>query len=718
MMRHPPAASPVAEAADPDIGIALTICGPQGFPLTDPLNLLLRSGHVNQHERIDLSLRVVHGDGQPDPDGTRTTVRPRCALRRVPSSKCTLFHCSPCKTMPHKAGVVMTHRLATRKISGVRPGLRWIAVFIVGLLLCLPQVSRAENSASVSRHPRVLVLYSNERLLPANIAVDEAIRATFQTELQEPVEFYTEFLDVDRFPGEARQVRMSDYMRDKYRDRPPDIVIAGGASALNFLMLQRLLLSWGVPIVHCGVVPREIPNTVFDDRVVGIPHRVDTMATIELALQLQPETRQVAIVDGMEKGGLTPAEVSLLATKVGLLWLTNRSISELRDTLSRLPEHSVVFYGTMFHDTEGNVFTPRAALDQIAPTSRVPIYGNYDTYLGHGIVGGSIVSFESVGRGAAQIAIRILKGQTPQEAARGVSHTPTPMFDWRQLQRWSIPESRLPHESAVYFRPPSLWEENKWAIMSGIGLLLLEAGLILGLIIQLRRRRRAEVMARYSEQEARELSGRLIHTQEEERRRIARDLHDDFNQRLALLSVEMDLLGQMPSNPEAAVQIQKLGELVRELATDVHRLAYQLHPAMLEQMGLVAAVGGLCQDLSQKSCLKVDFSHDNIPRDLSDDVSRCAFRVIQECLQNVMRHSGAKEARVELAAKNGHLHLLVSDSGKGFDLELSRQAAGLGLMGMRERVRLSQGELEIRSAPGEGTQVELTIPLRKKKITS
>jgi signal transduction histidine kinase len=404
-----------------------------------------------------------------------------------------------------------------------------------------------------------------------------------------PAEFYIEFLDVDRFPGETQQMRTRDYMRDKYRERLPDVIIAGGGSALHFLVKHRATLFPRVPVVHCGVEPNEIPKSMPDDLIVGIPHAVNVAETLELALRLQPSTLHVAIVDGINNGGLTPANVSSLASKVGFLWLTNRSIPELREELSRLPDHTVAFYGTMFRDHAGNAFTPRAALTRFAPASRVPIYGYYDTYLGHGIVGGSMVTFQTVGRTAAQIAIRILNGQPPQEAIRGATHAPTPMFDWHQLHRWNISESRLPPGSVVLFRPPTLWEDHKRAIISGVALFLIEAGLIVGLTVQSRRRRRAEAVARESEQAARELSGRLIHTQEEERSRIARDLHDDFNQRLALLSVEIDLLGRKASTPDDTAKLQQLGERARELSSDVHRLAYQVHPAKLDQLGLVAA---------------------------------------------------------------------------------------------------------------------------------
>jgi len=579
------------------------------------------------------------------------------------------------------------------------------------LALLVPGSCGAETSFAANRQPRVLVVYSNERLLPAGNAVDEAIRATFEAELEVRAEFYTEFLDVDRFPGEAQRERTRDYLLVKYHERTPDIIIAAGGSALRFLIKHRATLFAQVPVVHCGVEPHEIPAS--NDQMVGIVHKVDATETLEIALRLHPDTRKVAIVDGFNTDGVIAADVSSLASRVEFLWLTNRSIAQLREELSRLPDHTVVFYGTMFRDPAGNAFTPRAALDLFAPASRGPIYGYYDTYLGHGIVGGSMITFETIGRSAAQIAIRILKGQQPEDAVRGATHASTPMFDWQQLQRWKINENKLPPGSVVLFRRPTLWEEHKLAIIGGVALFLIEAGLITGLIIQLRQRQRAEAVARESEQAASELSGRLIHTQEEERSRIARDLHDDFNQRLALLSVEIDLLSRSASAANSATRFQQLSHNVRELSSDVHRLAYQLHPAKLDQLGLVAALNGLCRDVSQKSDLEVDFTPDGVPRELPADVARCAFRVAQESLRNIVRHSGAKEARVELAAQNGHLRLVVSDAGRGFDLAAARKAGGLGLLSMRERVRLSRGQLEIHSEPDQGTRVELTIPLQK-----
>jgi len=345
----------------------------------------------------------------------------------------------------------------------------------------------------------VLVIYSNEPLLPANVDVDEAIRTTFQLELEVPVEFYIEFLDADRFPGASHQDRTRDYLRGRFRERPPDVIIAAGGDALDFLIRYRSTLFPRVPVVHCGVEPKRMPESLPDDLIVGIPQTVDVAETLEIALRLQPDTRQVAIVDGINNAGITPADVSSLATRVQFLWLTNRSVSQLRGELARLPDRTVVFYGTMFRDPAGNAFTPRAALDQFAPASRVPIYGYYDTYLGHGIVGGSIITFHTIGRTAAQIAIRILKGQKPQDAAHGAIHTPTPMFDWRELRRWDISESRLPPGAEILFREPTLWEEHRWAICGVLLITLVETALIILLVVNLVRRRQVEYLLGESE---------------------------------------------------------------------------------------------------------------------------------------------------------------------------------------------------------------------------
>lgn len=573
-------------------------------------------------------------------------------------------------------------------------------------------ISHADTLAAVSKPPsRVLVLYSNERLLPANVVADKAIRTTFAAGTKKTAEFYSEFLDVDRFPVESQQDRARDFLRDKYRERPPDLVIAGGGPALAFLLKYRATLFTQLPIVHCAVSPDELPKTLPDDRIVGIPLVSRAASTVELALRIQPDTRQVAIVVGggimdRQRAAGPGGEFSQFEKRVKFTWLTNQSLTELRQELARLPDHTVVLYRTLFRDSAGNTFTPRDALDKIAPASRVPIYGYYDTYLGHGIVGGSMVTFETIGRAAARIGLRILAGEDPQTAARSEAHQPVPMFDWRQLRRWNINEKLLPAGSVVGFRPPSLWESYRNYAIVGLCIILAQTATIVGLLLQRARRRSAEAFSR-------DLSGRLINAQEDERRRIARDLHDDLSQRLALLSVELEMLGQKPpTQPEAiAGPIQKFSGQVKSLSSEVHRLAHELHPAKLDQLGLAAAVRGFCKELAAAHEIAIEFETCDLPRAIPNDLALCLYRVLQEALQNVIKHSDATCAKVELAMEGRELCLIVTDDGHGFDPEAIEANGALGIVSMRERVRMVKGKISVQSRQGEGTQIEVRVPI-------
>lgn len=238
---------------------------------------------------------------------------------------------------------------------------------------------------------------------------------------------------------------------------------------------------------------------------------------------------------------------------------------------------------------------------------------------------------------------------------------------------------------------------------------------------QFERSRSAETVpeTRNAQEIARNLSERLINAQEEERRRIARELHDDLNQRLALLSIEMDLLSQMTTmnETELRVRLQRAALHISELSSELHKLAYRLHPAKLDQLGLGAAARSLCRELSQQSRITIRFVESQLPQDLHPDVALCIYRLIQEALQNIVRHSGALSAQVDLFIEGSDLRLIVSDSGIGFDSNAAQHKSGLGLISMEERVRLVRGTLNIRSRPGFGTIVAATVPVMKRHST-
>jgi len=211
----------------------------------------------------------------------------------------------------------------------------------------------------------------------------------------------------------------------------------------------------------------------------------------------------------------------------------------------------------------------------------------------------------------------------------------------------------------------------------------------------------------------RELSGRLISAQEHERVRIARELHDDLGQQLALLQISVDQFEAGLSNlPDAAVQqLRAISRGTERLASGLHKTAHQLHPFKLEVVGLVTALNGLCREFSEQHKLNVQFVQHDMPPLLAQDASLCLYRIAQEALHNVVKHARVSKAIVELSAANGDIELHIADAGAGFDADAAAANSGLGLVSMRERLRLVGGRLSIESSPRQGTRIRASVPL-------
>jgi PAS domain S-box-containing protein len=233
------------------------------------------------------------------------------------------------------------------------------------------------------------------------------------------------------------------------------------------------------------------------------------------------------------------------------------------------------------------------------------------------------------------------------------------------------------------------------------------AGRMHGFMIDISERRRAEEALKF-------LGSRLIAAQEDERKRVARELHDDLSQRLAVLSIELEQLGQKIEKPVSLrKRFQRLQLQAQEIATDIHRLSYKLHPSKLDHLGLAAAVKSLCDEVSpvQNGKLKVHFHQNGLPADLPKDVTLCIFRICQEVLRNCVKHSGAELVQVMLTKTDHAIRLSISDNGCGFDTRSDLMEKGLGFISMQERLRLVGGEIKIYSQPRRGTRIDVLVPL-------
>ena len=225
--------------------------------------------------------------------------------------------------------------------------------------------------------------------------------------------------------------------------------------------------------------------------------------------------------------------------------------------------------------------------------------------------------------------------------------------------------------------------------------------------------RKQEAALKRSNQKFRALSGRLLDTEDRERRRLSRELHDDLNQTLAVLAVDIGTLRSGLADSSSEHIRNELGALqtrVVKLSENVRNLAYQLHPSILDDLGLAIALRSYCEEFSRREGIQVDFIHRNLDRPVSPEVASCVYRVAQEALRNVAKHSGAKQASVSVIGKGRYVYLTVRDDGMGFLSGSATARRGLGLTSMAERSHLLNGTFRVTSAPQKGTAIEVRVP--------
>jgi len=243
------------------------------------------------------------------------------------------------------------------------------------------------------------------------------------------------------------------------------------------------------------------------------------------------------------------------------------------------------------------------------------------------------------------------------------------------------------------------WEVRPWRAADGT------VGGILILAEDITRRKEAE-------ETVSDMTRKLIEAQEQERARIGRELHDDINQRLAMLNVELGRLQEEPS--EVGIRVQELRKQVTDISNDVQALSHDLHSSKLEYLGVVAGIRSWCKDFAERQRMEIDFKSD-VPTAVPLEIGRSLFRVLQEALQNAIKHSGVRRFDVQMREDSNAIQMVVRDLGKGFDLDAALQRKGLGLTSMRERVRMVNGTISIESKPMGGTTINVRVPLESQR---
>jgi signal transduction histidine kinase len=593
-----------------------------------------------------------------------------------------------------------------------------LSVTIILLGLARANVACAQDSPPSKR---VLMLYGHDPNSPGVVAFTNELHATVRAESPTRVVFYDELLDLERFPENADRGELVDYLLEKYRGFSFDAILVDGTRALKFATERMIARFPDVPIVYGLAFEPVIDFSTLPASVTGRRHLLPFAATLEMARALQPDAERVVLV-----GGNSPNDAAMLASAVRdltplvgkmqfLVWQDWTHASLLQD-LRGLPPHTITILSSFNRDKLGQQFSSGDLIASVTRVSSAPIYGIARNWVGDGIVGGVTMDFGDDGMRTGRLLLHVLYRASPKlplppsEIAR-----PAPVVDSRALERWGLSESKLLPGTEVLFRTPTVWDSYRGYILAALALLMLQSGLIAGLLIHRARRHRAEVelvrsqdSLRASYERVRDLGSRLLQAQEIERSRIARDLHDDIGQQVAILSMDLaQVRGASDPGEINRIAVQAYARNL-EIARSLRDLSHSLHPARLRMFGLVATLESLCVEMSQ-SGIAIAFTHNNVPSPISADVMLCIFRVVQEALQNAIKYSGASEVTVRLAGSPGGLNLSVVDDGVGFEVE-GTWSHGLGLVSMKERLEAIGGLLEIRSGRGCGTRLEATVP--------
>jgi PAS domain S-box-containing protein len=400
---------------------------------------------------------------------------------------------------PHRQQPINAKPCRSSRLTAIPAALRGTAIGIVALVL----YCWSSNAQGLPR--RILLLYPYDNEVPATAIAGAAIRKRLIEKSRPKIDVGAEFLDLARFPKESDELRSAHYLAEKYAGRLPEIIMPMNLEGLRFATKYRDIIAPNVPIVFCCVPPQIATAADRPNDVTGVYTQFDVGKTIELARQLQPDARNLVIVSGssdIDRRYLDAMreEIEPYGKILNTEYWIGIPYVSLLDRASRLPRETIVVFITVYDDSTGRVLFPAKVVEALAQASSAPVYGPSDTYLGLGVVGGYVDSFESMGVAAADLALEVLDGTSPTTIGPRPSQNRKFRVDARQLIRWKIPEKYLPTDAVLSFKQATMWEEHRNVVLATALVILLQTIMISALLAQMFARRRAETSLKESEE--------------------------------------------------------------------------------------------------------------------------------------------------------------------------------------------------------------------------
>lgn len=605
------------------------------------------------------------------------------------------------------------------------PGIVLARLAAVALALLVPPAFGAGKS--------VLLLQQDDQSWPAYQTFLSGFRATLARDFGSEVVIHVENLDLTRFPEPAYRDALRRWFLTKYQAAPIDVIVALGPAALRFTFTAREGLWQSVPVVFAGGTEETAELARADANASGSVLRVDTGKTLALAGALVPGAKTLVLVgdrdsrSGYHQGVERVFEEARRRFQV--IDLRGLAMADLLARIAALPAGSFVHCSVFSRDGNGQRFVPREALVRIAAVSPVPVFGEFDSYFGDGIVGGQVVDTAAFGSHIARRVEAILRGEEKSAFGHDAPALSKSVVDWRQLKRWGIDESLVPAGVEVRFRAPSAWEEHRGLVLGALAAILLQMLLIGGLLRERRQRRLAEAEARARLTELAR-ANRIAAAGE-----MGASIAHDLGQPLAAIqsnveSIELLLEAGPPGIAEARAALADVRRDNQRAADVIARLRAlfrksESRPERVDLAPLVRDVAHLAAGLAnrKKIALETAVSPD-LPAVWADAVQ------LQQVFVNLVNNAfdaipdGAPRRQVVISARphaSGGVRLSVSDSGSGIApgerarvLEpfytTKSAGTGVGLAIVRRIVEAHGGTLTIGDSPLGGAEVAFTLP--------
>lgn len=533
---------------------------------------------------------------------------------------------------------------------------------------------------------------------------------------------HIEYMDTKKIFGDIYSQRLFEVYKLKYKNYRFDLIITTDNNAFEFMLKYRDELFPGTPVVFCGV-------NYFDEETIkkhkgftGVNEESDFTRNIELILRLHPETKKVVFINEWTSTGTWVQKAFVKAmvpfqNSLEFVLLGNVDLEDIFKEIRSLSPRSVILYTAFSKDKSGKIFEYGEIMSMISHQSKVPIYSPYDFNFGYGAVGGLVVLGYDQGEAAGKIALRILEGEKVENIPIVMETPKRYMFDYQQLQKFNIVSDDLPKDSIIANQPQTLYfKYKKWIdiIIIVIALLLL---IISVLLINIQKRRQSEKELMNSREELRTLAWRLSETEETERKALSRELHDAVGQNLTILGVNLNLLRSLIPHDGTEMVHSRINDsltIVKQTTERIRNLMSNLRSPVLDDYGLVAAIDLYSKQWSSRTGINAIVRGPEIDTHLSAHIENTMFRIVQESLTNVVKHSKASQVIITVSVTKEKVFLSVEDNGVGYDSQSwagTKGERGWGVVTMSERALAVGGVCRIQSKPGLGTHVFVEVPI-------